>query len=169
LCLRPFPPIRGSVVARSEGTTAIESIDWNGTSNTSRCRVYAYFGSGSDVLALGSRSFVNGNRGAPKWRGCFSFRTLKVQDFVRLILRWLSGRLRAPGFLHWRFSPGNDAISNGADRKGESQCFVRIAWAHLPPVFYSRAFCLRSLTLKVPPFNQATLPGFLPPPRWSYS
>jgi serine protease len=39
-----------STVARSEGSTAIESIDYNGTASTYRWRVYAYAGSGAFTL-----------------------------------------------------------------------------------------------------------------------
>jgi serine protease len=43
---------RWSIVARSEGTTATESIDYSGTASTYRWRVYAYSGSGSYALCV---------------------------------------------------------------------------------------------------------------------
>ncbi len=43
---------RWSIVARSEGTTSTESIDYNGSSSTYRWRVYAYSGSGSYTLCV---------------------------------------------------------------------------------------------------------------------
>jgi serine protease len=40
------------IVARSEGTTATESVDFNGTANTYRWRVFAFSGSGAYRLCV---------------------------------------------------------------------------------------------------------------------
>jgi serine protease len=41
-----------STIARAEGSTSTESIDYNGTASTYRWRVYAYSGSGSYALCV---------------------------------------------------------------------------------------------------------------------